>query len=100
MATARDSEILGLAPEQGRAVVTHDHDFAQLLAHSAARGPSVIHVRMPIAAPEEPARAIHGAVLTLAEDLARGCVASLSLRGVRVRGLPVGKGSAEPDGEE
>jgi predicted nuclease of predicted toxin-antitoxin system len=92
MATAADAEIMALALEEDRAVVTHDSDFAQLLSRSAAPAPSVIQLRMPTAGYEELAHTLAEALVRLSEDLERGCIASLSPRGIRVHQLPIGGG--------
>ena len=92
MATAADTEIMALALEQRRAVVTHDSDFAQLLYRSSAPAPSVIQLRMPTSGHEELAHTLVEALARLAEDLERGCIASISPRGIRVHQLPIGSG--------
>lgn len=43
--TARDSDIMDFARENGFIVFTHDLDFGNILAATNARGPSVIQVR-------------------------------------------------------
>jgi len=98
MGTATDTEIMEFALEQGRAIVTHDSDFAQLLARSAAPAPSVIQLRMPTARHDELALTLMDALATLQGDLDRGCVASVSPRGVRVHQLPIG--GARPSSAE
>ncbi len=91
MSKAADTEVMAHAAAEGRVVVTHDSDFAALLARSGAGGPSVVRVRMPTAAPEEIAAAVGGAVEVAAEDLAAGAVVSVSEAGARVRSLPIQK---------
>jgi predicted nuclease of predicted toxin-antitoxin system/uncharacterized protein (DUF433 family) len=43
--TACDKEIFDWAADLGYVVITHDLDFGTILAHSFARGPSVIQIR-------------------------------------------------------
>lgn len=87
--TASDSAVMERALEDRRIVVTHDSDFAQLLARSGARAPSVLRVRMPTAAYTEVAAAVMSALEAAATDLELGAIVSVSERGARIRRLPV-----------
>ena len=93
MARAPDMEVMARALADGRVVVTHDSDFAAILARSGADRPSVVRVRMPTATPAEVATAVGSAIAAAAEDLATGAVVSVSQHGARVRTLPIKKSS-------
>lgn len=88
--TASDDEILDRAAADGSVVVTADSDFPRLLALRRARSPSVVHLR----AVGELAPDVHAALLiqnlgTVAGDLERGAIVSLSPTRLAIRGLPV-----------
>lgn len=92
LARLGDEEVLALAAEEDRIVVTLDADFSAILALSGASGPSVIHLRIEGLGYREAARVI-GAVLGSVEpDLATGCIVSVTARGIRVRRLPLRPG--------
>lgn len=84
-----DEGILALAAAEDRVIVTLDADFSALLSLSGALGPSVIHLRMEGLGRVEAAGTIAMVVSGLEEDLAAGCIVSVTLQGVRVRRLPV-----------
>lgn len=90
-----DRGVLELAATEGRAVVTLDADFSSLLALSGAAGPSVMHIRIEGLDYESAARLIAEVAVAVDEDLAQGCIASVSERGVRVRRLPIAISSSE-----
>jgi len=84
-----DAEILALARDEGRVVVTLDADFSALLALSRAEEPSVIHIRiegLPYWAADELIQRVIGSI---EHDLQAECVASVTPGGTRVRGLPL-----------
>jgi predicted nuclease of predicted toxin-antitoxin system len=57
-AAASDGEICAYARENGYVLVTNDLDFPQILAHTAAAGPSVILLRGEPLTPEVRAKRI------------------------------------------
>lgn len=89
MARASDPEILLIALQENRIMVTLDADFHALLAMSGAGKPSVIRIR------EEGLKtpALCQLILQLsnqfAEALATGCVLSTTLTQARLRLLPI-----------
>jgi len=84
-----DEQILALAREEQRIVVTLDADFSALLALGGALAPSVIHVRIEGLPSWAAAELIRNVAGSIGSDLSRGCVASVSARGTRVRHLPI-----------
>lgn len=69
MASATDGEILRLANEQDRIVVTLDADFHALLVTSGATSPSVIRIRIEGLRAVECANLIRQVVLLFADQL-------------------------------
>ena len=88
MARASDQEILDLARREARCVVTFDHDFGSLLAHSGATAPSVIFIRRSV-----PTAQFHSFIVELltahAEPIATGVILSVGSDAVRSRPLPL-----------
>lgn len=89
---AEDDEILRLALDEGRVIVSEDTDFGALLARSGARTPSFVLVRGadPLTA-EARAALIAAALPELASDLEQGCIAVITRHRVRVRPLPIAR---------
>lgn len=84
-----DDQIIELAREQGRIILTHDLDFGTLMAASRAALPSVIIFRL---ANMTPAYVNHHLQLILAEHqaaLIKGALLSVREGQVRVRLLPI-----------
>ena len=91
LARLPDPEVIALAVREGRAIVTLDRDFTQLVAVSGARAPSVIFIRQNVDRPKTVA--LVRAVLAACETaLADGCVVSVTEDQIRVRSLPIGDG--------
>ena len=84
-----DREIVELAREEDRVVVTLDSDFSALLALSGVASPSVIHLRIEGLRHQEAARLIASIARNLDDELGSGCIASVSETGIRVRRLPI-----------
>ncbi|MBU0609102.1 MAG: DUF5615 family PIN-like protein [Armatimonadetes bacterium] len=84
-----DEEIVALAVEEDRVVITLDADFSALLALSGAARPSVVHLRIEGLGYTEATRVVAAIVETVEDDLAAGCIASVTLSGIRIRHLPV-----------
>lgn len=90
MERAEDGELLELAADQGRVVVSGDTDFGALLALTRSRSPSVILFRarnMPRAV--EQAGVILDHLDEVAEDLEQGAVLVVTDARIRVRRLPL-----------
>ena len=90
MHAADDSEILQVAVDESRVIVSADTDFGDLLALSNAAGPSVLLLRR-----QDRRRAAELAALILAnldevsEDLKIGAIVVLGQQRIRVRRLPI-----------
>jgi predicted nuclease of predicted toxin-antitoxin system len=89
-AGAPDSEVMTLAAQRGRAIISADTDFGALLAHSRATEPSVILVRALVG--RRPAELVAVLVANLDEleqHLLSGAVVAFTKTEIRVRPLPL-----------
>lgn len=86
---APDLTILRWAREHGRVLVTHDLDFAAILADTDATAPSVIQVREQDLLASETAGAIVRAITAAAPALARGAIVTIHEDRSRIRILPL-----------
>lgn len=84
-----DAEILEKARAEGRVVITHDLDFAELTAASRERLPSVILLRLRNMRPEMVLLHLQKALARCAAALEAGAIVSVSENLLRVRELPV-----------
>lgn len=89
MAAASDSEIIDTAIKRNAAVVTLDSDFAAIIAHRQATGPSLIHLRMQHLHVQAATDLLLRILPMVADDLAEGAVVAVTPRGVRIRRLPL-----------
>ena len=89
LGTLSDTEIMRLAVREGRTVIAHDLDFANLLAASAASLPSVILFRLRNMRPERVVARLWAVITAHATDLEAGAVISVSELQTRVRHLPL-----------
>jgi predicted nuclease of predicted toxin-antitoxin system len=90
LATASDTDIIQVACQQQRAVITLDADFHSLLALSAAAGPSVVRIRIEGLRAETLARIIRSVLERCDADLQKGSLVTVTESGVRVHHLPIG----------
>jgi predicted nuclease of predicted toxin-antitoxin system len=86
---ATDQQILDLAREQGRTVVTQDLDFSALLALGGHDRPSLVTLRLAVADPETVSRRLMGTLGGLEQTLQKGCAVTIEDLTVRVRTLPI-----------
>jgi len=84
-----DAEILEKARNEGRIVLTHDLDFAQLLALSKATSPSVIVLRLADMRPDSVNYYLERVLQQAQSDLVRGAIISVREDQIRVRSLPI-----------
>jgi predicted nuclease of predicted toxin-antitoxin system len=87
---AEDDQLLALADEQARVVVSGDTDFGALLALTRSRSPSVILFRsrnVPHA--EDQAAIIIEHLDDIADDIEHGAVIVVTDNRIRVRRLPL-----------
>jgi predicted nuclease of predicted toxin-antitoxin system len=87
--TATDHEILTWATDHRCVVLTHDLDFAAILAATSDRAPSVVQLRIHDVLAETSFDAIAAALGAHAEQLAIGALLSIDETGARVRILPL-----------
>lgn len=88
--TASDAEVFDHAADSGTVVITADSDFPMLLAFRAARAPSVVHLRrVAELRPHEVGALLLANLPSVADDLERGAVVSLSPDRLSVRDLPI-----------
>jgi predicted nuclease of predicted toxin-antitoxin system len=84
-----DSCILEKGLLEARVILTHDLDFAELIAASAARLPSIVIFRLRNMRPEMVNDYLHTVTTDHRAALEQGAVVSVSERQIRVRLLPI-----------
>jgi predicted nuclease of predicted toxin-antitoxin system len=89
MCGATDAEVLTIAAEQHRLLVTLDTDFGGLLAGSAADAPSVLLLRRADHRPHAIAAVVDDVVASSSDALLAGALAVVGERTVRLRELPL-----------
>jgi len=90
MSRSSDLEILAVAEEEGRAVVSADSDFGDLVRASGASSPSIVFLRLRLAARSTDVAAVLIRGLSgAATDLEQGAVVVLTDTSRRVRRLPI-----------
>jgi predicted nuclease of predicted toxin-antitoxin system len=88
--SAPDQEILQAAASAGRVLITADSDFGTLLALGSLASPSVLLLRSADhLRPSAQAGLIVANLPSVADDLEKGAVASLTTKRLRVRALPI-----------
>ena len=88
-ATATDEELLVLAREERRAILTHDLDFSALLALQGHSQPSLITLRLASGDPVDVARRLMAVTMVLVDVLSQPCAVTIEDLKVRVRELPI-----------
>jgi predicted nuclease of predicted toxin-antitoxin system len=84
-----DHDILELARNQNRVIVTQDLDFSTLLALSGFDRPSLITFRLSVPTPEIVTRRLLDVLVSYESALADGCAITVDDRLVRMRRLPI-----------
>lgn len=94
LAAASDEQVLGLAVDEDRVLVSEDTDFGALLARSGTRVPSFVLLRSvePLR-PEDQAALLIANLPGIEDDLALGAVAVMGHGRIRVRPLPMATGN-------
>ena len=85
---ATDEQVMALAVEQARIVVSADTDFGELLARDRLGLPSVILLRRRHD-PDDQIRTILDALVDVAEDLLAGAIVVIVEDRIRIRRLPI-----------
>jgi len=88
-ANASDGDILGLARQQGRVVITQDTDFSALLALGGHDQPSLVTLRLLNTDPEVVTQRLRKVLPQIEAALRRGCAVTVEDHAVRVRQLPI-----------
>lgn len=84
-----DRLILGLARDEGKAIVTQDLDFSALLALGGFDRPSLVTLRLSDPAPEKVTRRLLETASLLEQVLPEGVAVTIEDETVRVRKLPI-----------
>lgn len=87
LAAADDPEIVTVAREQGRIVVTQDLGFSRLVMLSGQTRPSIILLRMRSGKPGPQSRALFAALTASSDALATGAIVVVEDASVRVHTL-------------
>ncbi len=85
--TASDAELIRLAASEGRVILCFDLGFAELVALSGEKLPSLITFRTTRQQPEFINRRLDDVLPGIAEELERGALATVEDHRVRVRPL-------------
>lgn len=86
---ASDREIMAYAKEHGFVVLTHDLDFAAILAATNAEKPSVVQIRAGDLTPEALVGAVAAGLLQCEEALTDGALLTIDPARLRLRILPL-----------
>lgn len=88
-AYASDQEVMELARQENRVVITQDLDFSALLALSGYDRPSLITLRMSISDPDTVAERLLEVLPRTEDVLLEGCVIIIHDATIRIRRLPI-----------
>jgi predicted nuclease of predicted toxin-antitoxin system len=88
-ANASDQEILELARQENRVVVTQDLDFSTLLALGGYNRPSLITLRLSTSDPQTVTQHLLNVLVTVEQILQEGCAVTVDDAAVRTRKLPI-----------
>ena len=86
-----DTNILTVALEEGRVILTHDLDFGDLMAASKAHLPSVVIFRLRNMSADHVDRYLRILLANYLDRLIAGVVISVTEREIRIRSLPIGQ---------
>ncbi len=86
---AKDPVVLEKARNEERVLLTHDLDFGELIAASAAKLPSVIIFRLRDMRPYRVNEYLHRIISDHSSALEKGAIVSVTVNRVRVRSLPI-----------
>lgn len=88
-ATARDTEIMEWASDNGYVVLTHDLDFSAILAATQGQSPSVVQIRAEDVSPDVIGGKIVHALHQMKTELEAGALLSIDDKTMRLRILPL-----------
>ncbi|MBK9261479.1 MAG: DUF5615 family PIN-like protein [Polyangiaceae bacterium] len=86
---AKDKQILEEGRRRNAVVVSHDQDFAAILATTGASTPSLINIRMSYVDVDRLVHVLLDVVRAAGQELATGAIVTVDDRGVRIHQLPV-----------
>ena len=86
---ASDDEIIALARDEERTIVTLDADFARILATAGSTEPSLVWLRIEGLDRQRATELLLRLLPPLVPDLRAGCIASVTEAAIRIRKLPV-----------
>ena len=89
--TSPDLEIMQYARKHGYAILTHDLDFASLLALTGANGPSVVQIRSGDAFPSTIAKQVIEAIGQSSSQLNEGAILTVEPQRYRATLLPISR---------
>ena len=90
--SASDTEILRLAEQQGRIIISADTDFGTLLAIRQKQHPSFVLLRRQKGIqPQDTAKLLTGILPQLEDTLRQGAIVVVTDNRIRIRSLPVGR---------
>lgn len=97
MQAANDLEVFARAARQARTLISADTEFASLLALREERKPSVLLLRLAQKRPEAQLAVLLANLPALAEAIEEGSIIVIEEARIRVRRLPVGGPTPEPE---
>lgn len=86
---AKDEVIMHWAMQNGAVIFTNDLDFGILLAHTSAKGPSVIQLRSEGLLPKDVGDVVLSLLREFEVELVNGALLVYDMRRSRVRLLPI-----------
>jgi predicted nuclease of predicted toxin-antitoxin system len=90
MQAATDEQVLDLARQEGRTLISADTDFGTLLARTGAAAPSIMLIRRSTARrPEQLAALLVANIDQVTEELIAGAIVVVTDVDLRVRRLPI-----------
>jgi predicted nuclease of predicted toxin-antitoxin system len=88
-ANASDQQILDLARQEDRVVITQDLDFSTLLALGGHHRPSLVTLRLSTSDPQTVTQQLSLVLVTVEQNLQDGCAVTVEDTTVRIRKLPI-----------
>ncbi|BCL36137.1 DUF5615 family PIN-like protein [Nostoc sp. MS1] len=89
LSTAEDTEIIQIAREAGRIIITLDADFHTLLAIDEANSPSVIRIRIERLRAQALTDLLRKVINECADELNQGVAVTVEPTRIRIRRLPL-----------
>ena len=87
-ASAPDEDIIAWAVENGYSILTHDLDFATMIAAANERRPSIIQIRSKLPIPRLMGPRVIAALSQMSKEIELGAIISIDRYKARVRLLP------------